>query len=122
MKKAALAVALATALLAGVAAQPAPAAIHEIVAAWCNGEGALVPPGISDDTKKNFAMPVRAGGVVQLTPYLDGLLIDFDFDAPQAKIKAATSGPAIVQIAPGLYLERFELDHPAFENCKGLNP
>lgn len=122
MKKAAaaLAVAVATAALAGVAAQPAPAIIDEIVASWCSGKGALEPAGLADG--KNFAKPVFAGGVVQLTPYLDGVLIDFDFDAPQSKIRAASSGPAIVQIAPGLYFERFELDHVAFEKCKGLNP
>ena len=115
-----VAVALAAALLAGALARPAPAVIHEIVAAWCNGKGELVPPGVSREGSKNFAMPVLAGGVVSLTPYLDGVLIDFDFDRPQAKISAAPTGPAIVQIGPGLYLERFVLDHPAFENCRRL--
>ena len=112
----------ATALLAGVAAQPAPAVVHEIYAAWCAGKGEIEPPGISDDTKKNFAAPVMAGGVVSLTPYLDGVLIDFDFDKPQSKIVAAPTGPAIVPIGPGLYLERFILDpnFPAFLRCAKL--
>lgn len=110
------------ALIAGVAAQPAPGVIHEIYAAWCAGKGEIVPPGIGDDTKKNFAAPVLAGGVVSLTPHLDGVLIDFDFDKPQAKIVAAPTGPAIIQIGPGLYLERFVLDpqFPAFLNCPKL--
>lgn len=119
----ALAVAIvAAAAVAGALAQPAPAVVHEIYAAWCAGKGEIVPPGIADDTKKNFAAPVRAGGVVSLTPYLDGVLIDFDFEKAQAKIVPAPTGPPIVQIAPGLYLERFILDpdFPAFLNCAKL--
>jgi hypothetical protein len=117
-----LALMATTALYVGVVAQPAPAAIHEIVAAWCSGNGALEPPGITDRDKQNFAMPVVAGGVVSLTPYLDGLLIDINFDAPQAKVVPAPTGPAIVQIGPGLYLERFVIDpnFPAFANCMAL--
>jgi hypothetical protein len=111
-----------TALIAGVAAQPAPAVVHEIYGAWCAGKGEIEPPGISDDTKKNFGAPVMAGGVVSLTPFMDGVLIDFDFDKPQSKVVAAPTGPAIVQIGPGLYLERFILDpqFPAFLNCAKL--
>jgi hypothetical protein len=117
----ALAVAVA-ALTAGVLAQPAPAVVHEIYGAWCAGKGEIEPPGIADESKSNFAAPVMAGGVVSLTPYLDGVLIDFDFTKPQAKIVPAPTGPAIVQIGPGLYLERFILDpnFPAFLNCAKL--
>ncbi|HJR96072.1 MAG TPA: hypothetical protein VJ807_11625 [Gaiellaceae bacterium] len=122
MKKV-LAVAVgAAALIAGVAAQPAPGVVHEIYAAWCAGKGEIEPPGISDDTKKNFAAPVMAGGVVSLTPFMDGVLIDFNFDKAQAKIVAAPTGPAIVPIGPGLYLERFILDpdFPGFLHCAKL--
>jgi hypothetical protein len=117
----ALAVAVA-ALTAGVLVQPAPAVVHEIYGAWCAGKGEIEPPGIADESKSNFAAPVMAGGVVSLTPYLDGVLIDFDFTKPQAKIVPAPTGPAIVQIGPGLYLERFILDpnFPAFLNCAKL--
>lgn len=117
----ALAIAIA-ALTAGVLVQPAPAVVHEIYAAWCAGKGEIEPPGISDPSKGNFGAPVMAGGVVSLTPYLDGVLIDFDFDKPQAKIVPAPTGPAIVQIGPGLYLERFIIDpnFPAFLNCAKL--
>lgn len=115
-----LAAVLVAAVLAGVAAQPAPAVVHEIYSAWCAGKGEIEPRGISDEAKKNFAMPVMAGGVVQLTPYLDGVLIDFDFDRPQAKIKPSPAG--IIQIAPGLYIETFELDGKAFDHCRNLQP
>lgn len=122
MKKLLAALVVIAAVAAGVAAQPAPGVVHEIYAAWCAGKGEIEPPGISDPSKKNFAAPVLKGGVVTLTPYLDGVLIDFDFDKPQSKIVAAPTGPAIVQIGPGLYLERFILDpnFPGFLNCAKL--
>ncbi|HUF00851.1 MAG TPA: hypothetical protein VMN35_00370 [Gaiellaceae bacterium] len=122
MKKVLAAVVVTAAVFAGVAAQPAPGVVHEIYAAWCAGKGEIVPPGISDDTKKNFAAPVLRGGVVTIRPYLDGFLIDFDFDKPQSKVIAAPTGPPIVQIGPGLYLERFILDpdFPGFLNCAKL--
>lgn len=122
MKKLLAVATLVAALFAGVAAQPAPAVVHEIYAAWCAGKGEIVPPGLSDPSKASFAAPVLKAGVAALTPYLDGVLIDFDFDKPQAKIVAAPDGPAIVQIAPGLYLERFVLDpdFPAFLGCAKL--
>ena len=117
MKKV-LALLIGVAAFAGAAAQPAPAVVHEIYGAWCAGKGEIVPPGISVEDRKNFAMPVMAGGVVRLTPHLDGLLIDFDFDRPQAKISPSPAG--IIQIGPGLYLETFVLDHQAFDHCKNL--
>ncbi|HUP75772.1 MAG TPA: hypothetical protein VM282_22240 [Acidimicrobiales bacterium] len=122
MKRILIVAALTVALVSGISAQPASAVIHEIYSAWCAGKGEIVPPGLSDDQKKNFAAPVLAGGVVSLTPYLDGLLIDFDFDKPQAKIVPAPDGPAIIPIGDGLYLERFILDpdFPAFANCEKL--
>ena len=122
MRKTLALVVVLAAAVAAVLAQPEPAVVHEICAAWCAGKGEIEPPGISDDTKSNFARPVMAGGVVSLTPFMDGVLIDFDFDKPQAKIVAAPTGPPIVQIGPGLYLERFILDprFPAFLNCAKL--
>jgi len=117
--------AVTIAAVAGVTAfvsRPAEAVVHEIYAAWCAGKGEIEPPGLSDDSKRNFAQPVLAGGVVSLTPYLDGVLIDFNFDKAHAKIVPAPTGPAIVQIGPGLYLERFILDpqFPGFLNCAKL--
>ena len=122
MKRILTAALLMAAALVAVTPPPATAVVHEIYSAWCAGKGEIEPPGLSDDTKKNFGMPVVAGGVVALTPYLDGVLIDFDFEKAQAKVVPAPSGPAIVQIGPGLYLERFILDpeFPAFLNCAKL--
>ena len=104
-----------------IGAQPAGATVHEIVAQWCSGHDPLAPPGISRDGAKNFARPLFASGVVQLTPFMDGVLIDFDFDHPAAKVIAAGDP---VQIAPGLWLEPFVPDpnFPAFEHCPGFAP
>jgi hypothetical protein len=53
---------------------------------------------------------------------MGGILIDFDFDKPQAKIVAAPTGPPIVEIESGLFLERFILDpnFPGFLHCAKL--
>ena len=122
MKRALTATVVVAAVLVVVTPPPATAVVHEIYAAWCAGKGEIEPPGLSDDTKKNFARPVIAGGVVSFTPYLDGMLIDFDFDKAQAKIVPAPTGPPIVQIGPGLYLERFIIDpnFPGFLHCANL--
>lgn len=122
MKRTLAAAILVAAGLVVVTPPPANAVIHEIYAAWCAGKGEIEPPGLSDGEKKNFAQPVLAGGVVSLTPYLDGVLIDFNFDKAQAKVVAAPTGPAIIQVGPGLYLERFIIDpdFPAFLRCAKL--
>src|SRR5688500_6895132 len=98
MKRVLTATALVAAALVVVTPPPANAVVHEIYGAWCAGKGEIEPPGIADDTKKNFARPVIAGGVVGFTRYLGGVLIDFDFDRAQAKVVPAPTGPAIVQI------------------------
>ena len=127
MKRLLLVFALAVTLLVAVMPAPAGATVHEIVAAWCNGQDPLEPHGISGGSNaSNFGQPLFAGGVVQVVPYPAGganaVLIDFDFSKPQMKI--VPTG-AIVPIVPGaLYIEDFTLDpsHPAFGNCKKLNP
>jgi hypothetical protein len=127
MKKVFVAAVLAMALVVGVAAQPAPAVVHEIYAAWCAGKGEIEPPGISREGSKNFAMPVMAGGVVSVHPFTGaqgpGLLIDFDFAKPQAKI-VPTGQILVIGTTPDgpLYLEGFVIDpnFPAFANCAKL--
>lgn len=62
-------------LTVALSAAPSGAAIHEQVATYCSGgghgaideAGFLEPPGITDSTKKNFAQPVLANGVVEIT-------------------------------------------------------
>jgi len=122
---------VAGALFAGVAAQPATAVVHEIYAAWCAGKGEIEPAGISNDAKKNFAMPVLKSGAVSVHPIPAGtqgpagILIDIDFDRPNVKIIATGAIIPIGEAAPGvpLYLEGFMIDpnFPAFSNCANLD-
>jgi hypothetical protein len=93
-------------------AVPSQAAIHEMVAAYCSGgghgtinaDGFLEPPGISDPSKKNFARPVFANGVVEF-PFIT--------DRPAAKFPAGTDVRT---------LDVSQADHPSAEHCKALNP
>jgi len=121
MKRLFLVLVAAAALLAATIPPPASALVHEIVAAWCNGKDPLEPFGLSREGSKNFARPLFAGGVVQLTPIAGGILIDFDFTKPQIKI-SPTRG--IIPLGGGLFIEGITLDpdHPAFGNCPKLPP
>ena len=130
MKKLLAALVGAAALFAGIAAQPAPAVIHEIYAAWCAGKGELEPPGISRDDRKNFAMPVLKSGAVSVHPIPAGtqgpagILIDINFDAPNVKIVSTGQILTIGQTPDGpLYLEGFVIDpnFPGFANCANLD-
>jgi len=129
MKRVFVAAVLAMALFVGVAAQPAPAVVHEIYAAWCAGKGEIEPPGISRDGSKNFAMPVLKSGAVSVHPIPAGtqgpagILIDIDFDKPQVKLIPTGQILTIGQTPDGpLYLEGFIIDpdFPAFANCAKL--
>jgi hypothetical protein len=128
MKRVLVTFALAAAVLvAGIAAQPAPAVVHEIYSAWCAGKGEIEPPGLSREGSKNFAKPVMAGGVVSVHPFTGvagpGLLVDIDFDRPQTKV-VPTGQILVIGTTPDgpLYLEGFVVDpnFPAFANCANL--
>ena len=130
MKKVFLGVVLATALFVGIAAQPAPAVVHEIYAAWCAGKGEIEPPGLSREGSKNFASPVLKSGVVTIHPIpagaqgVAGILIDIDFTKPQVKIIPTGRIIVIGQTPDGpLYLEEFMIDpnFPAFSGCANLD-
>lgn len=111
-----------------LAASPANATVHEIVGQWCSGKDPLAPPGISGGSKaNNFAAPLFANDVVSIHPYTGsagpGLLIDFDFDHPAAKI-SPTGGIIVAGSTPDgpLYLEAFipDPDFAAFRHCPNL--
>jgi hypothetical protein len=127
MKRVFVAAVLTTALFVGIAAQPAPAVVQEIYAAWCAGKGEIEPPGLSREGSKNFAMPVLKSGAVSVHPFTGaqgpGLLIDIDFTDPQVKIIPTGQIIVIGQTPAGpLYLEAFIIDpnFPGFANCANL--
>jgi hypothetical protein len=101
------------AMVVMVVAVPASATIHEMVAAYCSGgghgviddNGFLTPSGVSDPTKKNFAQPVLANGVVVI-----GATGPVVTDRPAAKFPAGSSPFALP--AP---------EHPS-THCKALQP
>lgn len=111
-------------VVAMLPAGPAAATVHEIVGQWCSGQEPLAPPGISDPAKGNFARPLVANGFVgDPVPFLDGLLISFDYDHPASKV-VGTGVFVVVGATPEgpLYLELIEPDpdFAAFQNCPNL--
>ena len=113
-------VALALAL---VPAGPASATVHEIVAQWCSGHDPVEPPGISGGSNAdNFAQPLNSNGFIQgVVPFRDGLLVDFDYDHPAAKV-VGTGVFIVIDPSVPLYLELIEPDpdFPAFQRCPRL--
>ena len=109
-------VAAATAMT--LSAAPASATVHEIVGQWCAGHDELAPPGISGgSSSENIGRPLAASGVVSLTPYLDSVLIDIDFDHPAVQV-VATRAPR--ELFPGgPYAYPLEPRGP-FTRCRNL--
>jgi hypothetical protein len=127
----ALIVVAATLGIVFVQIAPASATVHEIVAQWCSGHDPLGPPGISDDTKRNFAQPLNASGFIgDPVPFTGsdgpGLLITFNYGNPNVKVVG--TGVFVNINQPGqqpLYIELIEPnpDFPAFKRCPKLaNP
>jgi hypothetical protein len=119
--------AAAVALAIGLSTVPVHATVHEIVAQWCSGHDELAPPGISDDTKKNFARPLFASRVV-ITVVDDAaqtIFITFAYDNPNVKVRSTgITMPIGVDPDTGytLLLDLIEPDpnFPAFRHCPAL--
>ena len=105
---------------------PASATVHEIVGQWCSGQDPLGPPGISKEGSKNFAKPLDASGFIEGTvPFTGsagpGLLVDFNYDNPNAKV-VGTGVFVVIDPSVPLYLELITPDpnFPAFKRCPRL--
>ena len=107
---------------------PASATVHEIVGQWCSGQGSFAPPGISGGSKaENVAKPLVASGFVtgNLVPHTGsagpGLLVEFNYDVPNAKV-VGTGMFIVIDPAVPLYLELVKPDpnFPAFKACPKL--
>jgi hypothetical protein len=108
-----------------VPASSAHATIHEIVAAWCSGHGALEPSGIGGGSHAdNFAQPVISSGFVAgVVPFQDGFLLQFNYGNPNAKVVGTGQFVVIGQVnGKPLYVELIQPnpDFPAFQNCPNL--
>lgn len=135
-----------TALLAGAisvgTAVPANAAIHELVASFC-GNGNLEPGGQVRFGTQSFLRALQATGLYTInfgaTPPLGSTIIPTGDVAPgttPVTVEVDFSDPASKFSDIGNVYFRFvdadlgftvfvrigEPDHPAFDNCKNLNP
>lgn len=122
MKRISLLVVVALTLTAAVAPTPAPATIHEIVASFCSGQNVQDPGGQSDPAKNSFLRALTATGVFQgivFDPALGGPKVVFDLDHPAMKF--TWDGVSYV-VFDGLFFPNLVPDHPAFANCRNLNP
>lgn len=118
----------ATAGIVFVQAAPASATVHEIVGQWGSGQEPLEPRGISGGSKAdNFAKPLVASGFItgDLVPHTGsagpGLLVEFDYDTPNAK-GVGTGVFVVVDPSVPICLELIEPDpsFPAFKACPKL--
>lgn len=121
-------VAAATVGIVFAQAAPASATVHEIVGQWCSGQEELAPPGISGGSNAdNFAKPLTASGFItgDLVPFTGsagpGLLVEFNYDTPNAKV-VGTGVFIVIDPTVPLYLELIEPDptFPAFKACPKL--
>ena len=98
------------------------------VGQWCSGHDELAPPGITGGSKaNNFAKPLNASGFVtgDLVPHTGsagpGLLVEFNYDNPNAKV-VGTGVFIVIDPTVPIYLELIEPnpDFPAFKKCPKL--
>lgn len=114
--------------IAFVQAAPASATVHEIVGQRCSGQEPLEPRGITGGSNAdNFARPLAASGFItgDLVPHTGsagpGLLVEFDYDARNAKV-VGTGAFIVIDPTVPIYLELIEPDpsFPAFKACPKL--
>jgi hypothetical protein len=124
-----LAIGLVAAVAAVLPSAPASATVHEIVGQWCSGQDPLEPSGISGGSNaNNFAQPLNSTGFIQgVVPFNGpagpGLLINFNYDHPAAKVVGTGVFIVIDQTPDGpLYLELItpNPNFPAFQRCPRL--
>jgi hypothetical protein len=122
----ALIVAAATLGIVFAQVAPASATVHEIVGQWCSGQGELFPHGLSGGSNAdNVAKPLFASGFATTVPFTGsagpGLLIEFNYDNPNAKV-VGTGVFIVIDPTVPLYVEVIEPnpDFPAFQHCPRL--
>ena len=117
---------IALAFAIGITTVPAQATVHEIVAQWCSGQDALLPPGLTKPGSKNFAQPLNASGVALtiVDPEAQTIHITFDYNHPAVKVRKTGTIQIGVDPATGfaILLDTIEPDpaFPAFSHCRAL--
>jgi len=121
-----LAIALAIVLAVGLATpRPAGAAIHEIIAALCNGKDPVSAPGQERGGQQSNTRALLATGFIDFvdTSVSGQVTVTFDFNVPNSKYIASGSDFTITNGAgPGVDLILSPLpipdpDFPAHDNC-----
>ena len=117
------------ALLAMSAAVPAQAAVHELVASWCSGQGerTLDPPGQIRFGEQSFLRALQASGLYTIrfgeepdgTPNPTAVTVDVDYSRPNSKFDDAGFYFSFVDPEMGLtiYIRAGIPNHPAFDGC-----
>ena len=122
----AVGVVAAVVLAIGLSSVPAHATVHEIVAQWCSGQDELNPPGISGGSRAdNFARPLNAIGVINVTvdQSLGIILISFNYDHQAVKVQSSGEFEVIGMMGDLVVLldvPEPDPDFPAFQRCPRL--
>ena len=117
---------VAIAVAIGLAAVPAHATVHEIVAQWCAGQDELLPPGVTKPGSKNFAQPLNATGVVMTIVDPAAQTISITFDYSHTAVKVVKTGTVQIGVDPvsgfAVLLDTIapDPDFPAFNHCRAL--
>ena len=128
-----LAIALAIVLAVGLARpRPAGAAIHEIIAALCNGGagqgefGEVEPPGQVKQGQSFLRALQATGFITSVVPDGDDLTINFDPTVPNSKFRDKGEGPITFPFGGGFLTLNPNIepdpDFPAHKNCAGFPP
>ena len=124
---------LVTGMAAGALVSTTPstahATIHELVAQYCSGKGPLEPPGVdADDTKRSFARPVLANGLVTPVVTVTGgitnttLLVDEEHPANKVDVLQYVTFPTGPTSTLTVPITAPDPDFAAFRSCRGLRP
>jgi len=136
MRRKALTLSVSVALVWGVFALPAPAAIHELVASHCAGDGLpnnmanVDPPGQIRFGESSFLRALQASGLYEIIEGEDpdgnpGPFVTINLNDDRPNSKFSWDGETYFSFPfDGLtvFVPAAEPDHPAFEHCAKLLP
>ena len=131
MRRRALTLTVSVALMVGVFALPAPAAIHELVASFCSGgQGNVDPGGQTRFGESSFLRALQASGLYEIIEGEDpdgnpGPFVTINLNDDRPNSKFSWDGETYFSFPDGeltVFVPAAEPDHPAFDNCANLQP